>query len=139
MTCQTPSLSFTSNSIQYPAFKLGIFIDERFTTEYNKPETTEDFDVVTTGTVGLDGKVTLTLREETPRVLYYTLVPINNDTLPTRKSEVICDKLIYNYNQLQVLTSDYSGKYNVSVTTPTEFQYFIPNFQKRTHTLLQVD
>ena len=120
------SLSFTSNSIQYPAFKLGIFIDERFTTEYNKPETTEDFDVVTTGTVGLDGKVTLTLREETPRVLYYTLVPINNDTLPTRKSEVICDKLIYNYNQLQVLTSDYSGKYNVSVTTPTEFQYFIP-------------
>ena len=82
------SLSFTSNSIQYPAFKLGIFIDERFTTEYNKPETTEDFDVVATGTVGLDGKVTLTLREETPRTLYYTLIPINNDTLPTRKKRL---------------------------------------------------
>ena len=39
--------------------------------------------------------------------------------------------MIYNYNQLQVLTSDYSGKYNVSVTTPTEFQYFIPKISRK--------
>tara|TARA_Y100000004_G_scaffold95231_1_gene106697 strand:+ start:4064 stop:15256 length:11193 start_codon:yes stop_codon:yes gene_type:complete len=126
------SLTFTSNAINYPAFKFVVYTDELFTKEYNKTEDTENFDVSSTGTVGLDGKVTLTLRKETPSLLYYQLVPVNNTSIPVIKSEIISDKDVVNYNQLIVSDSGYSGEYDVTVSSPTEFKYFVPEIPERT-------
>jgi len=121
------SLTFTANSINYPAFKFVLYGDDILTHEYHKPRNTENFDVSSTGVVGTDGKVTLTVREETPSLLYYQLVPVDNTAIPSSKSEIISDKEVVNYNQLIVGDSLYSGKYDVTVSSPTEFIYFIPS------------
>ena len=132
------SLTFTTNSITYPAFKFVLYTDDLLTHEYHKPVSTEVFDVSSTGVVGTDGKVTLTLREETPSLLYYQLVPVDNTAIPVSKSQIISDKETVNYNQLIVSDSSYSGKYNVTVSTPTEFKYFISSIQKALRILLQM-
>ena len=126
------SLTFTTNSITYPAFKFVLYTDDLLTHEYHKPVSTEVFDVSSTGVVGTDGKVTLTLREEPPSLLYYQLVPVDNTAIPVSKSQIISDKETVNYNQLIVSDSLYSGKYNVTVSTPTEFKYFISSIPEST-------
>ena len=125
------SLSYTLNSINYPAFKFEIFIDEACITEFNKLADLKSFSVSQTGTVGVDGKTTLSVFDGTPKNLYYKLTPIDKDRLPEVKSGVIIDESVVNNNQLIILNSAYSGNYKASVTSPTEFQYFVPTVPEK--------
>ena len=126
------SLSYTSNSISYPAFRFGLFIDEDFQTEFNKTIDNESFEVSTTGIIGVDGKVTLTLNNKLPKVLYYKLIPVSTDLLPTEKLDLITDKSVIGYSQLQILDSKYSGKKTVTVTSPTQFKYNLSEVPEQT-------
>ena len=80
---------------------------------------------MTTGTVGVDGKVTLKTSNKIPKTLFYKLKPISEDQLPTSKENVVCDPEVIGYNQLQVIDSQYSGKQTVSISSPTSFRYEI--------------
>jgi len=126
------SLTFSRNSIKYPAFKFTLYADSNFDTEYDKVADSEDFEVLTTGTVGVDGKVTLTTSNKLPKILYYKLIPISNDLIPREKSLIVCDPEVVGYNQLQVLNSDYSGKHSVSIESSTSFKYFLEEVPERT-------
>ena len=119
------SLTYTRNSISYPAFKFVLYTDSNFDTEFDKTTKDEDFEVLTTGTVGVDGKVTLKTNSKIPKTLFYKLTPISEDQLPTSKKNVVCDPEVIGYNQLEVLDSQYSGKQIVSISSPTSFRYDI--------------
>ena len=118
------SLTYTRNSISYPAFKFVLYTDSNFDTEFDKTASDEDFEVLTTGTVGVDGKVTLK-SNKIPKTLFYKLKPISEDQLPTSKENVVCDPEVIGYNQLKVIDSQYSGKQTVSISSPTSFRYEI--------------
>lgn len=118
------SLSYVRNSISYPAFKFALFTDTNFDTVFDKTVDNEDFEVITTGTIGVDGKLTLTFDENLPKTLYYKLLPIQNDILPIQKLTAICDADVIGYNQLQIINSVYSGKQSVSIASSTAFRYF---------------
>jgi len=119
------SLTYIKNSVAYPAFKFGLFIDNNFYTEFNKSIDSDDFEVSSTGTVGVNGKVTLTLNNKIPKVLYYKLIPVSTDSIPTEKLGLVIDDTVIGYNQLQILDSKYSGKQTVSVASSTSFTYEI--------------
>ena len=87
---------------------------------------------MTTGTVGTDGKVTLTLNNTIPKTLYYKLVPVSNDFLPIEKSTVVCDPEVIGYNQIKVLDSVYSGKQSVSIASSTSFRYLLERVPEKT-------
>ena len=126
------SLTYVRNSISYPAFKFVLFTDSNFDTEFNKTLDNEDFEVATTGTVGVDGKLTITFDEKLPKTLYYKLIPVQNDVLPTSKLTVVCDYDVIGYNQLQILDSVYSGKQSVSIASSTSFRYFTKETPEQT-------
>ena len=111
------SLTYVRNSISYPAFKFVLYTDSNFDTEFDKTASDEDFEVLTTGTVGVDGKVTMKTSNKIPKTLYYKLKPISEDQLPTSKENVVCDYDVIGYNQLQVIDSQYSGKHTVSISS----------------------
>ena len=126
------SLTYVRNSVSYPAFRFALFTDNNFDTEFNKTSDNEDFEVLSTGTVGTDGKVTITLNNTIPKTLYYKLVPVSNDFLPIQKSTVVCDPEVIGYNQLSVLDSVYSGKQSISIASSTSFRYLLERVPEKT-------
>ena len=126
------SLTYSRNSVSYPAFKFVLFTDNNFDTEFHKTSDNEDFEVLTTGTVGVDGKVTLTLNNNIPKTLYYKLVPVSNDLLPNEKSHVVCDPEVIGYNQISILDSVYSGKQSISIASSTSFRYLLQKVPEKT-------
>ena len=133
------TLTYTRNSIQYPAFEFKLFVDENFNTEFTKSKESENFEVSTTGTVGVDGKVTITLNDKLPKVLYYSLIPISNNLLPVEKLSVVVDTDVVGYNQLQILNSKYSGKHSIYVASPTTFYYHIAELPEKLSYTPQTD
>ena len=119
------TLTFNRNSISYSAFKLVLYTDSNFDTEFDKTTSDENFEVLTTGVVGVDGKVTLKTNNKIPKTLFYKLKPISQDQLPSSKENVVCDPEVIGYNQLQVLDSKYSGKQTISISSSTSFRYDI--------------
>ena len=69
------------------------------------------FDVQRTGSVGIDtaAKVTLTVNDTIPEVLYYKLVPIFESDLPASKSGVVIDTDVISGNEVQSKESRYNG------------------------------
>jgi hypothetical protein len=94
------SLTYTRNSIAYPAFKFVLYVDQNKTTEFEKVLAENSFSVTRTGTVGVDGKFTLTLSDSLPTNLYYDLVPISELDLPTEKINIVSDDEVKSYGQL---------------------------------------
>ena len=77
------SLSYTRGSEEYPAFDLDFYKDSSYTDKYETNGTSRQFDIVKTGTVGVDAnaKVTLAVNTDTPDVFYYKLTPIDSNQI----------------------------------------------------------
>ena len=119
------SLSYINQGNLYPAFNLNLYKDSSFTQEFNSTEKTNQFEVQRYGTVGVttDAKVILSINNNIPEKLYYTLTPIYDNSLPTIKEEVNIDSSVLANNEIQVKVSDYSGKHNVTVASTSTFTY----------------
>lgn len=123
------SLSYSKNTTSYPAFEFEFFVDEKFENKFEKTKDSSTFEVIRTGIVGVtsDAKVTLSVNENLPEKLYYKLVPINTDSSPAEKQQVIVDDENVGSNQVQILRSGYSGTHRVFTAFTTSFTYQIPN------------
>ena len=119
------SLSYNQQSTIYPAFDLKFFNDSNFTKNYNSNSDSRVFDVQKVGTVGVtsDAKVILSVNEGTPENLYYNLIPIYDRTLPENKKLITEDREVLSNNEIQVLNSQYNGKYTILVGSSTSFTY----------------
>jgi hypothetical protein len=120
------SLSYLSLSNRYPAFDLTFYKDSNFTEVFNSTKETNVFEIQKYGTVGVttDAKVILTVNDYIPDKLYYTLVPIyNNINLPAEKAQVNIDSSVFSNNEIQVRTSVYNGKHNVTIASTNSFTY----------------
>ena len=126
------SLTYVRNSISYPAFKFILYIDQDKTTEFEKVVTENNFSVTRTGTVGVDGKLTLSLSDTLPTNLYYDLVPISELDLPTEKLNIVSDDEVKSYGQLLILDSKYSGTHRISIASTNTFRYYIPQIPETT-------
>jgi hypothetical protein len=119
------SLSYTNQGNLYPAFNLNLYKDSSFTQEFNSTEKTNQFELNRYGTVGVttDAKVVLSINEYVPEKLYYTLIPIYDNSLPTIKEEINIDSSVFSNNEIQIEVSGYNGQHNVTVASTSTFTY----------------
>ena len=124
------SLSYTQQGSSYPAFDFKLFKNFNFTENYDSNSYNQLFEVQKVGTVGItsDAKVTLKINENTPRILYYKLIPIYDGTsLPDNKKLINEDLEVTSNNEIEVKKSQYNGIYDVVVGSNTSFTYNLPN------------
>jgi hypothetical protein len=124
------SLSYTQQGSSYPALDFKLFKNSNFTENYDSNSDNQIFEVKKVGTVGVtsDAKVTLSVNENTPKTLYYKLIPIYDGTnLPDTKKLINEDLEVISNNEIEVKKSQYNGIYDVVVGSSTSFTYNLPN------------
>jgi len=127
------TLSYTQNATSFPAFDMKFYIDKNFTKEYFGAGVINDdgsFDVSKKGTIGVttDAKVTLRVKKDTPRVLYYKLTAINDlANLPVNK-EIVVDTNSNSNNELLIEDSNYNGNHRIISTSNNTFRYDLSSF-----------
>ena len=124
------SLSYTQQGSSYSAFDFKLFKNSNFTENYDSNSDNQIFEVKKVGTVGVtsDAKVTLSVNENTPKTLYYKLIPIYDGTnLPDTKKLINEDLEVISNNKIEVKKSQYNGIYDVIVGSSTSFTYNLPN------------
>ena len=124
------SLSYIRGSEKYPAFDLEFYRDASYTERYETNGTSKQFDVVKTGTIGVDAtaKVTLAVNEDTPDVFYYKLTPADENKNPQVYKDLVIDDNVDGYNQIQIADSDYAGKYKILLDGANTFTYDIGKY-----------
>ena len=119
------SLSYTRGSEKYPAFELEFYRDASYTDKYETNGTSRTFDIVKTGTIGVDAtaKVTLAVNENTPDVFYYKLTPVDQKENPQVYKDLVIDDIVDGYNQVIIKESAYSGRYKILLESENTFTY----------------
>ena len=122
------SLRYTVGATNYPAFEFKLYKDSNFIHEYTSNELEESFEVNRTGTIGVDGKVTLKVNQYTPKILYYNLIPTTDSQNLDINKELVLDKKLIGNNEINIKTSRYAGQYDVLATTSSEFTFDVDKY-----------
>ena len=112
----------------YAAFDLNVYTDKEFENIFYSSGINKSFEVTKSGTIGIstDANLTIVVGDNLPKVLYYKFDPVQSDLISDIKKEIIIDKEIEGYNQLEVKESVYSGLFSVTgIGTTTTFTYNI--------------
>ena len=119
------TLSFVENQINYPAFDLRFYNNSDLTEEFYSTKKSSTFEVNKTGIIGVDSiaRVTLDVNEQTPKTLYYNLVPIDKARNELVKIELVVDEEIINHNKIDFKDSLYTGKHKVKNATSQSFTF----------------
>ena len=119
-----PSLSFTSNSIKYPAFEMKMFSDSLFINQFLTSHSS-DFEVQTSGVVGTDGELTLNTKHM-PSSLYYKFENVNDNFITDEKRLVIDEDVISN-NTVFKSNSFVDGTYTITGIGTTTYNFDLDN------------
>ena len=119
------SLAFVSNSIQYPAFKMEIFTDSLFVNQYLTTGEDQDFNVKTSGVVGVDGELTLDIKD-IPFALYYKFSS-QNESFITEEKKLVTDENVFSYNTIYKSLSILDGTYSLVGVGSTTFVFDLDN------------
>ena len=128
------SLSYPKNALSFPAFKFEIYTDRNLTDRYvNSGGLSDIFDVSSTGEIGVssDAKVSLRVDEFTPKVLYYTLTPLNEEGNLIENSEIATDNDVHNGNEIIVRDSHYTGDFKILTPSFNTFTYSLGEVPER--------
>ena len=128
------SLRYNVQTTNYPAFSFNFYTDENLTKQFDTSPSSNTFNVTRTGTVGVstDAKVTLSVTNDIPDVLYYTLDPIFESTLPLVKKQIVVDEDVLSGNKIECVDSGFSGKQVVTIGATNQFSYTLANAPERT-------
>ena len=119
------SLSVSNQSVRYPIFSLDFYIDSNFTQKFESSKKTSQFEIKRYGIVGIstDARVVLTVNKNLPEKLYYKLNLINEDIASVEKKEIVVDNFVESNNEIDILESQYNGKYTITTLSNSSFSY----------------
>lgn len=122
-----PSLSFSSNSNQYSAFDFNIYSDASFRSLYLTSGETSSFEVTKSGKIGIDttANLTLTISDYVPSVLWYAFSNENTSFSPAVKRQIVLDKNVTSYSQINLSPTKYDGEHVVTGIATTSFTFNI--------------
>ena len=128
------SLSFVSVGNTYSAFEFKIYKDSQFTEEFDTTKSSPTFEVSKTGKIGIDVNANLTLinNDQTPRNLYYKLVPVNLELNSQVKKDIFNDNEVLSSNKISIVENEYNGRHTIVGIASTYFQFNIlekPQFE----------
>ena len=123
------SLRYIYFQNEYPAFDLDFYLGNTFNKPWTKNPEDADFKVFKTGIVGSTGTVSLFLEDNTPKDLFYNLIPKYTQGVPLQedKKNVYLDTSVDGAGSLRVSKSSYSGGHKVTVSTASTFTYNLKN------------
>ena len=127
------SLAYVNQGTSYSAFQFNLHTDKNCIKVWDTSKVTKNFNLTRSGQVGVDAsaKVTLTVNKDIPEVLYYSLSPLFESSIPPDKEQVIKDNDIISGSEVQTKDSYYNGKHTVSVGATNSFTYSIKNLPER--------
>jgi hypothetical protein len=119
-----PSFGYTINGFNYPAFGFKLFKDEYFSEEYFTNEKTPNPNVTSSGIIGSDGVITLTTTNDSPSVLYYNIIPLQNESIPDVKNNKFVDTDQRNCCSILINNSIINAEYEVTSKAQSSFTIF---------------
>ena len=125
------SLSYLSGPTLYSAFQLNFYSDSQYHYEFDGTGTSNNFEVVRTGKVGIDttASVSLILNDYVSDTLYYRLENVNSDFISDTKKEIITDNDVFNNNQINLIDSVYSGTHRITgIGTTNTFTFNLTSY-----------
>jgi len=124
------SLSYTRSGLKYPAFKLNFYKDQNFVEQYQTSGKNVEFDVIHNGVVGVssDARVSLKINENTPKLLYYKLIPLDTAENSDINKQISIDDSIDFNNQIIVEDSVYNGKFSILTPSQNTFTYTLNSY-----------
>ena len=127
-------MRYNVQTTNYPAFAFNFYTDENLTKQWDTSPQSNTFNVTRNGTIGVstDAKVTLSITKDIPEVLYYTLDPVFESTLPLIKKEIVVDIGVLSGNEIQLSDSVYNGKQVVTIGATNQFSYTLKDAPERT-------
>ena len=127
------SLSNLSGLTLYSAFYLNIYSDSEFNNVFESSGKTKDFEVSRIGEVGITTNAALLLKisDYLPEKLYYKFSAINSEFVSDIKKQINIDNEVFDYNQINVLSSVYNGKYDIVGVGTTSFSYNLESLPER--------
>lgn len=124
------SLSYLSPGLtRLSSFTFNIFLDEFFSD--NLFNTKNDFiEIAQTGIIGVsaNANITITINKNTPKKLYYKLIPILSNENPQTKKDLIFDADQRDFNQINIVESGYNGIHEITNVTNNTFTYNLIKF-----------
>ena len=120
------SLSSTVGLSSYSAFILNFYKDPDYQYKLESSGTSKTFEIIRSGDAGTDSSayVQIVLNDEMPDNFFYKLEPTNVDNITDIKKEIIIDNNnVFNYNQINLIDSQYSGEHRVIGIASTSFVY----------------
>ena len=119
------SLKYTYFQVDYPAFDLDFYLGNTFNKPWTKNPDDTTFKVVKSGVVGSTGTVSLFINGNTPKDLFYNLIPKTTQgvPLPNYKKTIYLDNTVNGAGSLKVSKSSYAGFHKVTVSTASTFTY----------------
>ena len=127
------SLGYVSQGTNYAAFKFNFYSDKNLLKIWDTDKVTKNFSVARSGDAGVDSDatVTLTVNKEIPTVLYYTLDPLYEGSLPSVKEQIIKDADVLFGNEIEVKESGYNGEHTISVGATNSFTYTLSTLPEK--------
>jgi len=128
------SLSSLSGSTLYSAFDMNLYTDKDFGNVFESSGKTKTFEVTKIGTVGVsaDASLSLVVTNNLPEKLYYNFEIVNPDFISSTKREIVIDNEVSGNNQIDIVTSLYSGSFSVAgIGTTTTFTYNLSEVPER--------
>jgi hypothetical protein len=125
------SLSFLSGSTLYSAFDLVFYKDSEYRYKFEGTGISNNFEVIRSGSVGIDtsANVSILLNNAVPDIFYYRLESVSSDLINDVKSGIIIDTDVYNHNQINLISSKYSGTHRVTgIETSNTFSFNLTEY-----------
>ena len=125
------SLSYLSGPTLYSAFDLNFYKDADYKYEFEGTGISRNFEVIRSGRVGIDttARVSILLNDSVPDNFFYSLENINEDFIGDIKKEIIVDTEVYNHNQINLISSKYTGSHRITgIGTTNAFTFDLTDY-----------
>ena len=124
------SLSSLNGATLYSAFILNFYKDPEFKYKFESTVTSDNFEVVRSGIPGIDADahVSLLLNKSFSHQLYYKLENTNIDFISNVKKEIVIDDDVFNFNQVHLIPSKYSGLHRLTGIGTTSFTFNLEGY-----------
>ncbi len=128
------SLSFSDGGVSYSAFDFRLYTDSNLNNSFFTSGETDDFNVVSSGSIGIDANANLTVKNvsEIDKPLYYNLIPTSLSGNTAVKTGIIRDvDNIDNSNSATLLHNPLTGSHNLVGVGTTTFSFVSSNIPQK--------
>jgi hypothetical protein len=125
------SLSYsTGGASRKSSFDFNIYFDKERSNPLPESINSDVYKLYYSGQIGVspDAKITLEINKNTPKKLYYNLIPILSLDNKNEKKEIVIDNEQVSNNQINLIRSAYNGSYNIIGISSTSFTYELDTY-----------